>query len=90
MSSENVEIEENLPTFGEFGLRSEIMQSINFAGFKNPSPIQSMVIPVIMEGRDVVGQAHTGTGKTAAFTLPLLDKLSQGEKAKPLEACLAA
>ena len=47
MSSENVEIEENLPTFGEFGLRSEIMQSINFAGFKNPSPIQSMVIPVI-------------------------------------------
>lgn len=66
---------ENLPTFEAFGLRSEIMQSINHAGFKSPSPIQSMVIPVIMEGRDVVGQAHTGTGKTAAFGLPMLNKM---------------
>lgn len=66
---------ENLPTFEEFGLRSEIMQSINYAGFKSPSPIQSMVIPVIMQGRDVVGQAHTGTGKTAAFGLPMLNKM---------------
>lgn len=69
-------IVENLPTFADFGLRSEIMQSINYAGFKNPSPIQSMVIPVIMEGRDVVGQAHTGTGKTAAFGLPTLNKMN--------------
>jgi ATP-dependent RNA helicase DeaD len=51
------------------------MQSINYAGFKTPSPIQQMVIPVIMEGRDVVGQAHTGTGKTAAFGLPALNKM---------------
>ncbi|MFA6630136.1 MAG: DEAD/DEAH box helicase [Sulfuricurvum sp.] len=51
------------------------MQSINFAGFTIPSPIQQMVIPVIMEGRDVVGQAHTGTGKTAAFGLPTLNKM---------------
>ncbi len=67
---------ENLPTFEDFGLRKEIMQSINYAGFKNPSPIQTMVIPVIMEGRDVVGQAHTGTGKTAAFGLPTLNKMN--------------
>lgn len=66
---------ENLPTFEAFGLRKEIMQSINYAGFKQPSPIQTMVIPVIMEGRDVVGQAHTGTGKTAAFGLPALNKM---------------
>lgn len=66
---------ENLPTFEAFGLRKEIMQSINYAGFKQPSPIQQMVIPVIMEGRDVVGQAHTGTGKTAAFGLPALNKM---------------
>jgi len=66
---------EELPTFEAFGLRSEIMQSITHAGFKSPSPIQSMVIPVIMEGRDVVGQAHTGTGKTAAFGLPALNKM---------------
>ena len=63
-------LDKELPTFAEFGLRKEIMQSIDQAGFKNPSPIQTMVIPVIMEGRDVVGQAQTGTGKTAAFGLP--------------------
>jgi ATP-dependent RNA helicase DeaD len=67
--------DENLVTFESFGLRKEIMQSINYAGFKTPSPIQQMVIPVIMEGRDVVGQAHTGTGKTAAFGLPALNKM---------------
>jgi len=67
--------EENLGTFEDFGLRNEIMQSIRYAGFKTPSPIQQMVIPVIMEGRDVVGQAHTGTGKTAAFGLPALNKM---------------
>lgn len=67
--------DENLVTFETFGLRKEIMQSINYAGFKTPSPIQQMVIPVIMEGRDVVGQAHTGTGKTAAFGLPALNKM---------------
>jgi ATP-dependent RNA helicase DeaD len=67
--------EENLATFEDFGLRDEIMQSIRHAGFKTPSPIQQMVIPVIMEGRDVVGQAHTGTGKTAAFGLPALNKM---------------
>ena len=66
-------VDQNLPTFADFGLRKEIMQSIDYAGFKIPSPIQSMVIPVIMEGRDVVGQAHTGTGKTAAFGLPVIE-----------------
>ncbi|MDD5716619.1 MAG: DEAD/DEAH box helicase [Sulfuricurvum sp.] len=69
-------ITENLATFEDFGLREEIMQSIRYAGFKTPSPIQQMVIPVIMEGRDVVGQAHTGTGKTAAFGLPSLNKMN--------------
>jgi ATP-dependent RNA helicase DeaD len=69
-------VEQELPLFSDFGLRKEIMQSIEQAGFKNPSPIQQMVIPVIMEGRDVVGQAHTGTGKTAAFGLPALNKMN--------------
>jgi ATP-dependent RNA helicase DeaD len=68
-------IDKELPTFADFGLRKEIMQSIDQAGFKTPSPIQQMVIPVIMEGRDVVGQAQTGTGKTAAFGLPALNKM---------------
>ena len=67
--------DENAPTFESFGLKHEIMQSIRYAGFKQPSPIQQMAIPVILEGRDVVGQAHTGTGKTAAFGLPVLNKM---------------
>ncbi|MFA6629715.1 MAG: DEAD/DEAH box helicase [Sulfuricurvum sp.] len=75
MNIEETNIEENSGTFEDFGLRDEIMQSIRHAGFKTPSPIQQMVIPVIMEGRDVVGQAHTGTGKTAAFGLPSLNKM---------------
>ena len=63
------------PSFDDFGLKREIMQSIRYAGFKQPSPIQQMAIPIIMEGRDVVGQAHTGTGKTAAFGLPVLNNM---------------
>ncbi|PHM17670.1 MAG: DEAD/DEAH box helicase [Sulfuricurvum sp. PD_MW2] len=76
MNNTHETTEENLVTFETFGLRRELMQSINYAGFTTPSPIQQMVIPVIMEGRDVVGQAHTGTGKTAAFGLPTLNKMN--------------
>ncbi|MHB8100266.1 MAG: DEAD/DEAH box helicase [Sulfuricurvum sp.] len=78
MSNNEIHVKEEeavVGTFADFGLRSEIMQSITHAGFTVPSPIQSMVIPVIMQGRDVVGQAHTGTGKTAAFGLPALNKM---------------
>ena len=62
-------------TFTEFNLNKELNKAIETAGFKEPSPIQELAIPVILEGRDVVGQAHTGTGKTAAFGLPILNKL---------------
>ena len=62
-------------TFTEFNLKKELNKAIEIAGFKEPSPIQELAIPVILEGRDVVGQAHTGTGKTAAFGLPILNKL---------------
>ncbi len=62
-------------SFEQFGFKRQIMQALSHAGFKLPSPIQSMAIPIIMEGRDVVGQAHTGTGKTAAFGLPVLNNM---------------
>jgi ATP-dependent RNA helicase DeaD len=62
-------------TFTEFNFRPELQKAIDVAGFKEPSPIQEMAIPVILDGKDVVGQAHTGTGKTAAFGLPILNKL---------------
>ena len=61
--------------FQDFTLRAEILQAIDRAGFVEPSPVQQEAIPAILEGRDVVAQAHTGTGKTAAFGLPILNKL---------------
>ena len=62
-------------TFQDFNLKPQIQKAIDIAGFKEPSPIQKEAIPVILEGKDIVGQAHTGTGKTAAFALPMLNML---------------
>lgn len=62
-------------TFEDFGFKKELLKSINNAGFKVPSPIQAEAIPIIMQGRDMVGQAHTGTGKTAAFGLPSINAM---------------
>jgi ATP-dependent RNA helicase DeaD len=67
--------EEKVMTFDELGLKPEILKSIKFAGFTAPSPIQAQAIPFVIAGRDMVGQAHTGTGKTAAFALPALHNM---------------
>ncbi len=67
--------EEKTMTFDELGLKSELLQSVKYAGFTTPSPIQAQAIPVVIAGRDMVGQAHTGTGKTAAFSLPALHNM---------------
>jgi ATP-dependent RNA helicase DeaD len=61
--------------FDSFGLKEGIMKGITEAGFKVPSPIQQKSIPVILQGFDVVAQAHTGTGKTAAFGLPAMNMM---------------
>jgi ATP-dependent RNA helicase DeaD len=66
-------------TFHEFNFHRDIAKGVKVAGFKEPSPIQEMAIPIIADGKDMVGQAHTGTGKTAAFGLPMMDKLAKGE-----------
>ncbi len=66
-------------TFNEFDFHPDIRKGVKIAGFREPSPIQEMTIPIIVAGKDMVGQAHTGTGKTAAFGLPMLDKLAKGE-----------
>src|SRR5690554_1631619 len=63
------------PTFSDFGLHPSILQAIAATGYTTPTPIQSQAIPVVMDGRDVMGAAQTGTGKTAAFTLPILHRL---------------
>ncbi len=65
--------------FSEFDFHRDLAKGIKIAGFREPSPIQEMAIPIIASGSDMVGQAHTGTGKTAAFGLPMMDKLAKGE-----------
>ncbi len=65
--------------FSEFNFHRDLAKGVKIAGFKEPSPIQEMAIPLIMEGKDLVAQAHTGTGKTAAFGLPIMDKIAKGE-----------
>jgi ATP-dependent RNA helicase DeaD len=64
-----------LPTFADFGLSPEVLASVRDVGYETPTPIQIPTIPHLLAGRDVVGQAQTGTGKTAAFALPLLSRL---------------
>lgn len=62
-------------TFDQFNFNEPLIRAIKEAGFRQPSPIQAEVIPLILAGRDIVGQAHTGTGKTAAFCLPAMQKM---------------
>ena len=60
--------------FKEFKLKPEVEAGVTSAGFTTPTPIQAQAIPVVMTGRDVMGLAQTGTGKTAAFGLPILNR----------------
>jgi ATP-dependent RNA helicase DeaD len=62
-------------TFEELGLSADLMRALRENNFESPFPIQEAAIPLILEGKDVVGQAHTGTGKTAAFGLPILSRI---------------
>ena len=64
--------------FSDLGLSAEILRAVSDAGYETPTPIQSQAIPHILMGRDVLGCAQTGTGKTAGFTLPMIEILSQG------------
>lgn len=70
-------------SFASLGLSAPILQAVAEQGYKTPSPIQSKAIPAVLEGRDVMAAAQTGTGKTAGFTLPLLELLSKGPKVSP-------
>jgi ATP-dependent RNA helicase RhlE len=64
--------------FAQFSLDARLMAGIESAGFVNPTPIQEQAIPEVLQGRDVMGLAQTGTGKTAAFLLPILQRLTRG------------
>src|SRR3954452_1913910 len=63
------------PSFSELGLRPELLRAVAEAGYTIPTPIQAQAIPTILTGQDVMGGAQTGTGKTAGFALPILQKL---------------
>ncbi len=66
--------------FAELGLRPELEQALLRLGYEEPTPIQREAIPLLLQGRDLIGQAATGTGKTAAFALPLLQRLAAGAR----------
>ena len=63
------------PSFGDLALLPAVLSAVEAQGYETPSPIQAQTIPALLEGRDMLGQAQTGTGKTAAFALPLLSRL---------------
>lgn len=75
-------------SFNSLGLSEALLKAIDKQGYTNPSPIQQKAIPLILEGKDVLASAQTGTGKTAGFTLPMLQKLSQGQqlRQRPIRA----
>lgn len=73
--------------FNEMKLIKPILKAVTEAGFESPSPIQAQTIPLLLEGRDVLGCAQTGTGKTAAFALPILQSLSKS-KSKDIRAMI--
>ena len=73
--------------FEELGLAETLLRAIRGEGYSNPTKIQAAAIPAILEGRDVLGCAQTGTGKTAAFALPILHRLSANRTPPERKSC---
>src|ERR1700754_942480 len=73
-------------SFSQLGLSPEVLEGVKAAGYAQPTPIQLRAMPLLLSGRDVIGSAQTGTGKTAAFALPILSKL--GSHQGPTPRCL--
>src|SRR3981081_4343624 len=81
-----------MPTFAELGLSPKLLEALTALGYEAPPPSQQEAIPPLLAGRDLLGQAATGTGKTAAFALPLLQRAERraAEPRKPASRRLAA
>ncbi|MFZ4684560.1 MAG: DEAD/DEAH box helicase, partial [Hyphomonadaceae bacterium] len=73
--------------FKDLGLNASILEALTQKGYTVPTPIQLAAIPGVMEGRDLLGIAQTGTGKTAAFALPILHRLAANRKPAPKRGC---
>ncbi|MFZ9898828.1 MAG: DEAD/DEAH box helicase, partial [Gemmatimonadaceae bacterium] len=65
-------------TFADLGLSAAMLASLTTAGYARPTPIQAQAVPLALKGRDLMGLAQTGTGKTAAFTIPIIERLMGG------------
>ena len=90
-NSETAETDTDLPTgFDGLGLDERLLKTLHDVGYESPSPIQAETIPALLEGRDVVGLAQTGTGKTAAFALPILQRLELKQKGRAPQALVLA
>jgi ATP-dependent RNA helicase DeaD len=74
----------NAPSFADFNLPAKLMQSLQRMQFSSPTPIQAACIPLAMQGRDILGSAQTGTGKTAAFGIPMIAKMMENENGTAL------
>ena len=73
--------------FTDLGLSQPVLQALDMKGYTTPTPIQAQAIPPVLEGRDLMGIAQTGTGKTAAFMLPSIDRLRDAENQTPFKSC---
>ena len=73
--------------FKELSLSKEIMKAVEDMGFEEATPIQSQSIPIIMKGKDVIGQAQTGTGKTASFGIPIIENIKSEKKVQAVVLC---
>src|ERR1700727_3368197 len=76
-----------LTSFQDFGLADPISRALKEENYLTPTPIQAQTIPIAMSGRDVIGIAQTGTGKTAAFALPILDRLAEKPRMSERKSC---
>lgn len=74
-------------TFDQLGLSQPVLQALDLKGYSTPTPIQEQAIPPVLEGRDLLGIAQTGTGKTAAFMLPAIDRLREADNRIPFKSC---
>ena len=74
-------------TFTELGLSQPVLQALDMKGYNTPTPIQEQAIPAVLAGRDLMGIAQTGTGKTAAFMLPSIDRLREADRQTPFKSC---
>ena len=76
MKKKSVVTESRPTAFADLGLSAEVLAAVNAVGYESPSPIQAATVPVLLAGHDMLGQAQTGTGKTAAFALPILSRIT--------------